>query len=235
MAYQIKRYCDNCGKEVGLEALFCPYCGTKIEDETPTTEVASDSEKKTEKVIKNEAEKTPVQQEPQKIIPPKVEPKPQSTPGITQHHIDITPEQASTSQQNESTTTTNVQKNDKELLKTLCRRIKIDGRIWAVIGCLQIGASLSFSYFGIDWVLVVVGVFNLLLGIYDYNLGKKWEKEPKDIIKATKPLAVPIIVLVYNILIGGIIGIAGSIYYLIAIRNFVIEYESYFAQFDSKE
>ena len=58
---------------------------------------------------------------------------------------------------------------------------------------------------------------------------------PKDIIKATKPLAVPIIVLVYNILIGGIIGIAGSIYYLIAIRNFVIENESYFAQFDSKE
>ena len=58
---------------------------------------------------------------------------------------------------------------------------------------------------------------------------------PKDIIKATKPLAVPIIVLVYNILIGGIIGIVGSIYYLIAIRNFVIENESYFAQFDSKE
>ena len=83
--------------------------------------------------------------------------------------------------------------------------------------------------------IVVVGVFNLLLGIYDYNLGKKWENEPKDIIKATKPLAVPIIVLVYNILIGGIIGIAGSIYYLIAIRNFVIENESYFAQFDSKE
>ncbi len=236
MAYQIKRYCDKCGKEVGLEALFCPFCGTKIEDEIPTTETASDNEKKTEKVIENKAENTPIPQETQKNSPPKVESKPQSTPGgVTQHYVEITSKpEYTTTQRNDSTTTTNAQKDDKELLKTLCRRIKIDGRIWGVIGCLQMGAALSFSFFGIDWVLIVVGVFNLLLGIYDYNLGKKWEKQPKDIVKTVKPLAVPIIVLVYNVLIGGIVGIAGSIYYLVAIRNWVIENESYFMQFESK-
>ena len=201
MAYQIKRYCDKCGKEVGLEALFCPFCGTKIEDEAPTAETHYNNEEKLEKIVENKVEKAPIQQEAKQESPIKVAPKPPITPGVTQHYVDVTPKQETTSQQNESTTTTNVQKNDKDLLKTLCRRIKIDGSIWGVIGCLQMGAALSFSFFGIDWVLIVVGVFNLLLGIYDYNLGKKWEKEPKDIIKATKPLAVPIIVLVYNILI----------------------------------
>ena len=39
----------------------------------------------------------------------------------------------------------------------------------------------------------------------------------------------PIITLVYNLIFGGVIGVGGSIYYLVAIRKFVLGNKERFA------
>lgn len=51
---------------------------------------------------------------------------------------------------------------------------------------------------------------------------------PNGIIDKIKPLTVAIIVLIYNIVFGGILGVAGSIYYLVGIRSFVLNNENEF-------
>ena len=47
-----------------------------------------------------------------------------------------------------------------------------------------------------------------------------------------KPLTGPIITLIYNLLIGGVIGVAGSIYYFAAVRGYVMENEQAFLELE---
>ena len=59
-------------------------------------------------------------------------------------------------------------------------------------------------------------------------------KNPKGIIAKFEPLTGPIITLIYNLIIGGVIGVVGSIYYFVAIRNYVMENKQFFASFDAE-
>ena len=58
-------------------------------------------------------------------------------------------------------------------------------------------------------------------------------ENPKGIIARFESKTGPIITLVYNLIIGGVIGVVGSIYYFFAIRNFVMENKQFFAGFDT--
>ncbi len=113
----------------------------------------------------------------------------------------------------------------ENLLEKLASRVRTNGIIWLVIGCLQILGGMF-----LNWYLLIVGALNIVSSVQDLNFSGKVQKDPKDIVKRFEPLAGPIIVLVYNLVIGGIIGVAGSIYYFVAVRNFVMENKS---QFDS--
>jgi len=42
----------------------------------------------------------------------------------------------------------------------------------------------------------------------------------------------PIFTLVYNVLVGGVIGVVGSIYYFVALRGFVMENKTSFAEIE---
>ena len=57
-------------------------------------------------------------------------------------------------------------------------------------------------------------------------------EKPDGIVDKFEPIAGPVITLVYNLVIGGIIGVVGSIYYFIAIRNYVMENKQFFASLD---
>ena len=57
-------------------------------------------------------------------------------------------------------------------------------------------------------------------------------EQPNGIVAKFEPLTGPIITLVYNLIIGGVIGVAGSIYYFLAIRNYVMENKQFFASLD---
>lgn len=107
---------------------------------------------------------------------------------------------------------------DDELLKTLSERVKIDAIIWLVIGIIQIVTGAFF----------IVGILNIISAINDLKYSKEVLDNPTGIVERYEPLTMPIIVLVYNAIFGGVIGIAGSIYYFVAIRNFVMENKAEF-------
>lgn len=109
-------------------------------------------------------------------------------------------------------------------IQQLSDRVKINGIIWLIIGILQALLGLT-----INWVLLIVGALNIISSVQDLNYSKEVLNSPAGIVEKFKPLTGPIIVLVYNLLFGGIIGVVGSIYYLVGVRNFVLSNESSFS------
>ena len=105
----------------------------------------------------------------------------------------------------------------KNVLSDFCNRLKINGIIWLAVA----GVQLLLSIFS-EWFLIFVCALNIVSGILDITNSQKLLKEPIEIIKKVEPLAGPIIMLVYNVIFGGIVGVAGSIYYLAAVRGFAI-------------
>ena len=114
------------------------------------------------------------------------------------------------------------------LLNTLSQRINTNGIIWLVIGILQILGGIF-----IDWWILIVGVLNIISSVQDMNYSKTLLENPVGIVKRFEPLTMPIITLVYNLVIGGIIGVIGSVYYFVAIRNFVMENKVAFESLDN--
>ena len=116
-----------------------------------------------------------------------------------------------------------VYRNTNGLLIKLSERLKINGIIWIVIAALQI----LIGIFGFYWILIV-GVLNIVSAIKDIQYSKTILTNQNGIVKNFEPLTRAVITLAYNILIGGIVGVFGSIYYFIAIRGFVMENKNEF-------
>lgn len=104
------------------------------------------------------------------------------------------------------------------LLNTLSQRLNTNGIIWLVIGVLQILGGIF-----INWFLLIVGVLNIISSIQDMNYSKTMLTNPAGIVAKFSPITGPVITLIYNLVIGGVIGVVGSIYYFVAIRNYVME------------
>lgn len=113
------------------------------------------------------------------------------------------------------------------LLNTLSQRLNTNGIIWLVIGILQILGGLF-----INWFLLIVGVLNIISSVQDMNYSKTVLENPTGIVRKFEPITGPVITLIYNLVIGGVIGVAGSIYYFVAIRNYVMENKQVFANLD---
>lgn len=114
------------------------------------------------------------------------------------------------------------------LLNTLSQRLNTNGIIWLAVGILQI-----LGGFFINWFLLIVGVLNIISSVRDIQYSKTLLENPNGIVAKFKPVAAPIITLVYNLVVGGVVGVVGSIYYFFAIRNYVMENEQFFASFDT--
>ena len=124
-------------------------------------------------------------------------------------------------------TTNNISFNRSTLLNTLSQRLNTNGIIWLVIGILQILGGIF-----INWLLLIVGVLNIFSSVQDMQYSKRMLENPNGIIAKFEPLAGPIITLAYNLVIGGVVGVVGSIYYFLAIRNYVMENKQFFASLD---
>lgn len=115
------------------------------------------------------------------------------------------------------------------LVSTLANRVQINGVIWIIVGSLQI----LFALF-VNWYVIIVGILNFISGIQDMSYSTKVKSHPVGIVKKFQPLAWPIVVLLYNLIFGGIIGVAGSIYYLAAVRNLVLTNEHAFKEIEQQ-
>ena len=118
----------------------------------------------------------------------------------------------------------------KALLVKLSEKEKTNGVIWLIIGILQILGGIF-----INWWMIIVGVLNIVSSINDINFSKTVLANQSGIVKRYEPLTGPIITLVYNLVIGGVIGVIGSIYYFVAIRNFVMENKATFESLDNEK
>lgn len=115
------------------------------------------------------------------------------------------------------------------LLNTLSQRLNTNGIIWLVVGILQILGGIY-----INWFLLIVGVLNIISSVQDMQYSKTLLENPNGIVAKFEPITTPIITLVYNLVIGGVIGVVGSIYYFVAIRGFILENKQFFAGFDTQ-
>ena len=111
----------------------------------------------------------------------------------------------------------------RDLVNKLSVRLQTNGIIWVVIAVIQILAGL----FG-AWFTLAVGVLNIISAITDIKNSKRILSDPRGIVSTYEPIVNPIIVLVYNLVIGGVIGVIGSIYYLIFVRGFVMDNKNHF-------
>lgn len=114
------------------------------------------------------------------------------------------------------------------LINTLSERLMTNSIIWLIIGSLQIVFGALLSSFGY-WFLCIVGVLNIVSSIQDIGYSKSIKENSAGIVARFEPLTGPVIVLIYNLLIGGIIGVIGSVYYFLAIRSFVMENKEAFS------
>lgn len=112
------------------------------------------------------------------------------------------------------------------LLNTLSKRVNINGIIWLVIGIVQILGGLF-----LNWFLLIVGVLNIISSVQDIQYSKTMLENPTGIVEKFEPIIGPIIVTIYNLVFGGVIGVIGSIFYFIAIRSYVMENKMDFASF----
>lgn len=115
------------------------------------------------------------------------------------------------------------------LVTKFSERVKTNAIIWIVIGSIQILLGLY-----IQWVLLIVGVLNIITAISDFSYSKNVLQNPKGIVDRVKSLVGPILTLIYNLVFGGVIGVAGSIYYLVGVRGFVMENEPHFKAIEDR-
>lgn len=120
------------------------------------------------------------------------------------------------------------QANTEYLLNQLSEKVKINGIIWLVIGALQIFAGI-FAY----WPILIVGLLNIVSAIMDINYSKTVFQNPTGIVAKFEPLVGPIITLIYNLVVGGVVGVIGSVYYFAVIRQFVLNNKSGFTQVEA--
>lgn len=113
---------------------------------------------------------------------------------------------------------------DEILLRELSTKVKTNGIIWLCIGILQ---SISI-------IFIIVGVLNIITAISDIKYSDALLKNPVGIVKRFEPMTGTIITLVYNLIFGGVIGVAGSLYYILGIRNFVMNNRAAFDAIEQK-
>ena len=105
-----------------------------------------------------------------------------------------------------------------EKLTTLADRVKINGIMWIAIGILQLCTGVFF----------LVGLWNIYAGFTNLKVAKEMHYRRVGLVQVYEPLISPIITLLLNLFLGGVIGVIGSLYYLICIRGYVMENKEYF-------
>lgn len=130
----------------------------------------------------------------------------------------------------ENRATAGLTDDKQKLLQTLSSRIRTEAIIWIVIGSLQVLAGLLA-----EWFLLIIGVLNIVTAVKSLGYSKTILTDQSKIVSTYEPLTGPIITLLYNLIFGGVIGVAGSIYYFLAVRGFVMEHKISFAAMQSEE
>ena len=119
--------------------------------------------------------------------------------------------------------------DERNLVNRLAERIKTEALIWGAVSAIQCILGKCFL-----WIVLFVGVVNIIYAVREYKFSKRIKENPTGILESYKSLKGPIVVLIYNVLAGAVIGIIGSIYYLTAVREMVMENWGLFEEIERK-
>ncbi len=204
------KYCTHCGNEVMDEAVICVSCGCNVK-----STVASAATKYCYHCGKELASEAVVCIHCGCSCAPKTASSEGSLSGAVSKLFGGS--QATVS-------------DSSTLVTTLSERMKIDAIIWIIIAALQIIGGIF-----LDWFLLIVGVANIVTAVNDLKYSKEVLENQSGIVAKFEPLVSPIIILAYNLIIGGVIGVIGSVYYFIAVRGFVMANKEAFAAMDTNQ
>lgn len=136
----------------------------------------------------------------------------------------------------------------EDLLLQLSKKVKVEAIVWCVIAALQVligfsmineGAQLDTlgSVFGVanagaertgmGFAILIVAAVNFYVCSKDFKYSREVLKNPSGIVKKYRPLAGLVINLAYNLIVGGVIGVVGSVFWFIT-RSFVMNHEKEF-------
>ncbi len=141
-----------------------------------------------------------------------------------------------------------VQQGTEELVLQLSKKVRVEAIVWCVVAAIQVlvgftlineGSQLDTlgSAFGIanagaersgmGVIILIVAAVNFYVCSRDFKYSKEVLDHPVGIVKKYRPLAGLVINLVYNLIVGGIIGAVGSVFWFIT-RSFVMNNEKEF-------
>lgn len=130
-----------------------------------------------------------------------------------------------------------------ELVQQLSKKIKTEAYVWMGVAGLQvlIGLINVFSGFSEDGLSnLISGIFTLAVAAANFITSRKDLKysseileKPVGIVENFKPIKGLIITLVYNVVVGGVVGIVGCIFGFIT-RSFVLNNEQTFLALEAE-
>ncbi len=133
------------------------------------------------------------------------------------------------------------QMDSKVLLKQLQRKLKTETQLWtwigiaqAVIGIILFVNALDGEFFiGLPISLFVISIVNLCSSFERKRFSKSINEKPVGIVKRYEPFFSYVFSVAYNLIFGGVIGVAGSIYGIMT-RNYVLKNEVAFSKMEEQ-
>jgi len=140
-------------------------------------------------------------------------------------------------------TVSSQQVTDWDLLKVqLSSKVKTQAMIWLIIGLIQVliyGPLLIYVALEIWWEypiygisVMAIGIANICFSIRNFEYSKTVLIKPVAVVEKYKPIGGLIWNLIYNVFLGGILGVFGSIYAFV-LRGFVLRNEREFEEMDN--
>lgn len=141
-----------------------------------------------------------------------------------------------------------VRQGTEELVLQLSKKVRVEAIVWCVVAAIQVLVGFTLinedsqldtlgSAFGIanagaersgmGVIILIVAAVNFYVCSRDFKYSKEVLDHPVGIVKKYRPLAGLVINLVYNLIVGGIIGAVGSVFWFIT-RSFVMNNEKEF-------
>jgi len=113
----------------------------------------------------------------------------------------------------------------------LASKVKTQAVIWLIIGLIQVlayGPYLIYLYAEVLWeppiygiLVLIVGIINICFSIQNFEYSKTILIRPVGIVGKYEPVGGLIGNLIYNVFLGGFLGVIGSIYAFV-LRGFVV-------------
>ena len=203
-------FCSLCGCQISDESKFCPNCGKTLDEQNTAQQQTQNTQ-------------TFQQQGYQQSYQPNYQQgyQPNYQQNYRPYYAPL-----------------------KNIVEQLSDKVKIQAILWLVVSCIQYLVAFIFIIYGLSEIdyggagFIIAGILylaaaglNTFFCVQSFDYYKKILKNPIGIIQKYAPIGGHIAILIYNILFGGIVGLAGAIFALV-IRNFVMTNEAEFAQIE---